>query len=189
MNLPTLLLVGACIFAVAGTCGAQEKKPASIYDLTLVDIDGKKVDLAKYKGKVVLIVNVASECGYTAQYKGLQELHAKYAKQGLAVLGIPCNDFGGQEPKGEKDIKEFAKSKYGVEFDLFSKSAITSKPMSPLYELLTSKANAKTAGAVRWNFEKFIIGRDGRIIARFASDTEPDNADFLDLLRKELEKK
>ena len=172
---------------------AQEvsgEKKSSIYQFKVTTIDGQKIDLAKYKGKVLLIVNVASECGYTDQYKAMQALHAKYAKQGLAILAFPCNDFGSQEPGNEAKIKEFAQKTYGVEFDLFSKVKILGKDAAPLYQFLTSKgANAKYAGDVKWNFEKFVIGRDGALVARFAADAEPDSQDFLDLLRKELEKK
>ncbi len=168
---------------------AQEPKK-SIYQFQVTSIDGKKVELAKYKGKVIVIVNVASECGYTGQYKGLQALHAKFAKDGLAILAFPCNDFGGQEPGDEAKIKEFAKKTYGVAFDLFSKVKILGKDAAPLYTFLTSKdANPKKPGDVKWNFEKFIIGRDGAIAARFLSDVEPDSKDFQDLLNKELEKK
>jgi glutathione peroxidase len=167
-----------------------EGKTSSIYDFQVTTIDGKKVDLGKYKGKVLLIVNVASECGYTDQYKALQALHVKYAKEGLAILAFPCNDFGQQEPQGEAKIKEFAKKKYGVEFDLFSKVSIVGKTGTPLYQFLTAKeSNPKLAGAVKWNFEKFVIGRDGTIVARFQSDTEPDADALLEILRKELGKK
>ena len=165
-------------------------KKASIYDFQVSTIDGKKVDLAKYKGKVLLIVNVASECGYTDQYKALQALHAKYGKDGLAILAFPCNDFGAQEPGDEAKIKAFAKKTYGVEFDLFSKVSILGKDGTPLFKFLTSKeSNPKNAGDVKWNFEKFVIGRDGAIVGRFMADTEPDSQDVMDLLRKELNKK
>ena len=162
------------------------EKKASIYDFKLTTIDGQKVELTKYKGQVMLIVNVASECGYTDQYKGLQDLYAKHAKDGLAILAFPCNDFGGQEPGDEAAIKKFAKKKYGVEFDLFSKVGIDKSP-APLYKFLTEKGtNPDHAGKVKWNFEKFIIGRDGRILARFAADVEPDAADLMEQLRKAL---
>jgi glutathione peroxidase len=167
---------------------AQESAPKkTIHQFQVTTIDGKKVDLSKYKGKVVLIVNVASECGYTGQYKALQALHAKYAKDGLAILAFPCNDFGQQEPGNDAKVKEFAKKEYGVEFDMFSKISILGKEGAPLYKFLTSKEGKP--GEVKWNFEKFIIGRDGTIVARFLSDTEPDAPDFVDLLRKELNKK
>ncbi len=169
---------------------ASGAKKTSVHQFQVTSIDGQKVDLAKYKGKVLLIVNVASECGYTGQYKAMQALHAKYAKDGLAILAFPCNDFGGQEPQSEAKIKEFAKKTYGVEFDLFSKVSIQGEKGAPLYQFLTSKdTNPKHAGKVKWNFEKFIIARDGTIVARFMSDTEPDSQDFIDLLRKELDRK
>jgi glutathione peroxidase len=165
-------------------------KKTSIYSFQATTIDGQKIDLAKYKGKVVLIVNVASECGYTDQYKALQALHAKYAKDGLAILAFPCNDFGAQEPGDEAAIKKFTKKSYGVEFDLFSKVKILGKDAAPLYQFLTSKdANPKHAGKVEWNFVKFIVDRNGVVVARFAADVEPDSTDFTDALRKELNKK
>jgi glutathione peroxidase len=185
-----------CIFGLGSLptmIQAQETgkdKKTSIHQFQVTSIDGKQVDLAKYKGKVLVVVNVASECGYTGQYKTLQALHAKYAKDGLAILAFPCNDFGQQEPDGEAKIKEFAKKTYGVEFDLFSKVSILGDKGAPLYRFLMSKdSNPKYAGKVKWNFEKFIIARDGTIVARFLSDVEPDSEDFLALLRKELEKK
>src|SRR6266404_6031475 len=132
-----------CVFllgsvpAMVQAQNAGAGKKTSIYDFKVTTIDGQKVDLAKYKGKVLLIVNVASECGYTDQYKAMQALHAKYAKQGLAILAFPCNDFGGQEPGDEAKVKEFAKKTYGVEFDLFSKVKILGKDAAPLYRYLT----------------------------------------------------
>jgi glutathione peroxidase len=169
---------------------AQDAKNTSIHQFQVTTIDGQKVDLAKYKGKVLLIVNVASECGYTDQYKAMQALHAKYAKDGLAILAFPCNDFGAQEPGNEAAIKTFVKKNYGVEFDLFSKIKILGKDAAPLYQFLTSKdTNPKHAGNVEWNFVKFIIGRDGAIAARFAADVEPDSNDLTEALKKELNKK
>ena len=182
-----VLTVLGLVAAVTVTQAGGAKK--SIYDFSVTTIDGQKIDLPKYKGKVLLIVNVASECGYTDQYKALQELHAKHAKDGLAILAFPCNDFGGQEPDDNAAIKKFAKKKYGVEFDMFSKIGILGKDAAPLYKFLTSKeTNPKNPGDVKWNFEKFIIGRDGTIIARFAADVEPDAADLMDVLRKELKR-
>jgi glutathione peroxidase len=160
-----------------------QTKGAPIHQITMKGIDGKEVDFAKYKGKVLLIVNVASECGYTPQYKGLQELHKKYAKLGLVVLGVPSNDFGAQEPGTDAQIADFCKKEYAVTFDMLSKVAVSGDKQCPLYKLLTKKEGNPKGGPVRWNFEKFIIGRDGVIVARFASDTEPDS----DALREALE--
>jgi glutathione peroxidase len=171
---------------------AQQKgggPKSGIYQFQLRTIDGEKVDLGQYKGKVLLIVNVASECGYTDQYKGLQALHKKYAKDGLAVLAFPCNDFGGQEPDGEAKIKAFARKNYGVEFDLFSKIKIAGNDAEPLYKFLTSKdTNPKHSGEVKWNFEKFIVGRDGGIVTRFASDIEPESDEVVSAVRAALKK-
>src|SRR5262245_40174219 len=152
-------------------------------------LDGKDVDLSKYQGKVVLIVNVASECGYTPQYKGLQALHEKYGKDGLVVLGIPSNDFGGQEPGTNAKIKEFCTSKYKVTFDMLAKVKVLGDDAAPLYKFLQSReTNPKHAGAVKWNFEKFLIGRDGAVLARFASDVDPEGEDLQKKLREALQK-
>jgi glutathione peroxidase len=182
-----IALVG---LAMVGINPSHGQAPASIHQVKMTDIDGRPVDLSRYKGKVVLLVNVASECGYTPQYKGLQDLHNKYGKDGLVILGVPCNDFGAQEPGTEAQIKEFAQKKFGVEFELFSKVRIAGKEACPLYQLLTAqKTNPTCPGEVRWNFEKFLIGRDGRVVARFGSDTEPDSQDLTDRVRQELAKK
>jgi glutathione peroxidase len=186
-----VFVVMTLVWGFSSLVQAQEVKgkKMSIYDFKVATIDGKQVDLAKYKGKVLLIVNVASECGYTDQYKALQALHAKYGKDGFAILAFPCNDFGGQEPGDEEAIKKFVK-KYGVEFDMFSKISILGKDAAPLYKFLTSKeTNPNHGGKVNWNFEKFIIGRDGTILARFEADREPDSDEVLEGLRKALDKK
>ena len=173
----------------AGPASAQEGKPASVHPLQVTDIEGRSIDLARYKGKVLLLVNVASECGYTPQYEGLQNLHRKFGKDGLVILAFPSNDFGAQEPGSAAQIKEFARKNYGVQFELFSKVRITGKDACPLYQHLTGKTtNPTCAGAVRWNFEKFLIGRDGRVIARFASNVEPESADLVEPLRQALTK-
>jgi glutathione peroxidase len=182
-----LLFVGASLPLPQEKKGA--KKVPAVLQFEMNDIDGKKVNLSRYQGKVVLIVNVASECGYTPQYKDLQALHAKYAKDGLAILGFPCNDFGGQEPGDDAAVKEFACKTYKVEFDLFSKVKITGKDACPLYRFLTSKqTNPKHAGAVQWNFEKFLIARDGSVAARFASDVDPAGEEFVGAIMRELRK-
>ncbi|MBM3997532.1 MAG: glutathione peroxidase [Planctomycetes bacterium] len=188
----SLILAGLLLTVAAGALAAEagDDKKRTIYQFQVTTIDGKKVNLAAYKGKVLIIVNVASECGYTDQYKGLQALYKKHAKDGLAVLAFPCNDFGGQEPDGNAKIKDFAKKTYGVEFDLFSKISILGKDGAPLYKFLTSKeANPKQPGDVKWNFEKFIISRDGTIAARFVSEVEPESEQFVTALRQELEKR
>ncbi|MEM9356238.1 MAG: glutathione peroxidase [Pseudomonadota bacterium] len=138
-------------------------------------LDGKQVHLAeKYRGKVVLIVNVASRCGLTGQYKGLQALHEEYAEQGLSVLGFPCNQFFGQEPGSSTEIQAFCKKNYGVEFDMFEKIEVNGSNACDLYKYLkTQDAKPKGAGKISWNFEKFLVDRDGNVIARFGPRTAP----------------
>jgi len=147
--------------------------PATL-NFTMNSLDGKPVNLSKYQGNVVLMVNVASQCGYTPQYEGLQELHKRYSARGLRLLGFPSNDFGQQEPGSNTEIADFCKKNYGVEFDMFSKIDVVGSKKAPLYKYLTSQqTNPKFAGEVEWNFEKFLIGRNGQVIARFKSPVEP----------------
>ena len=152
------------------------KVPAAL-NFTLNSIDGKPVSLSRYQGNVVLMVNVASECGYTPQYAGLEELHRKYATKGLRILGFPANDFGAQEPGTNPEISEFCKKNYGVEFDMFSKIVVKGSGQAPLYKYLTS--HPKFRGEVDWNFEKFLIGRNGEVIGRFKSEVEPLSKEML----------
>jgi len=149
--------------------------------IPLKTIDGKDAALKDYAGKVVLIVNVASECGYTGQYAGLQALHQKYAEQGFSVLGFPCNDFGGQEPASESEIKTFCTSRYSVTFPMFSKVKIVGADKHPLFAALTAEG-----GAVGWNFEKFLVGKDGKFISRYGSDAEPEGGDIESAVKKAL---
>ena len=146
----------------------------SIYDIKLKDIDGKDVALSDYKGKVLLIVNVASKCGYTKQYAGLEALYQKYKDKGVVVLGFPCNQFGGQEPGTESEIAEFCAATYNVKFPMFSKVEVNGPGAAPLYKHLTAlDTQPKGKGDIKWNFEKFVIGKSGEVVARFAPQTEP----------------
>lgn len=148
----------------------------SMYEFTMKDIDGKDVKLDSYKGKVVMIVNVASKCGYTPQYEGLEAVYKKYRDQGFVVLGFPANNFMGQEPGTEKEIKEFCSTKYGVTFPMFSKISVTGADQHPLYTFLTSKeSNPEFGGDISWNFNKFLADRNGKIVARFSSKDKPDS--------------
>lgn len=150
---------------------------ASVYDYRLNDIDGRPVSLADYRGKVLLIVNVASRCGFTYQYEGLETLYARYRDQGLVILGIPSNDFLGQEPGTNEEIKEFCTLNYNVTFPMFEKITVRGAKTHPLYRYLTEKAtNPSFAGPVSWNFNKFLVDRSGRIVARFDSKSEPLSA-------------
>ncbi len=149
----------------------------SLYDVKVKDIDGKEHTLGEYKGKVILVVNVASECGLTGQYAGLEGLYKKYKDQGFTVLGFPCNDFGGQEPGTEKEIKQFCNSRYQVTFPMFSKIKVAGEGKHDLYEKLTGKASP-FPGEVGWNFAKFLIGKDGKVLKRFDPDMEPDGEEI-----------
>ncbi len=160
--------------------------PAAL-NFTLKSIAGEEVNLAKYKGNVVVIVNTASKCGMTPQYKQLQELHEKYADQGVKVLGFPCNQFGGQEPGTEEDIQEFCTKNYGVTFDMFSKIDVNGDQATDLYKFLKAQETQPTgAGDVRWNFEKFILDQDGNLIARFGSRVKPDSDEFMAVVKKAI---
>lgn len=184
------VLLGALSNPSAQAGEKASKKVPAVLQFKMKNIDGQEVDLRKYQGKVLLIVNVASECGYTPQYKGLQNLHVQHAKEGLAILAIPSNDFGKQEPGSNAEIKEFCAKNYKVQFDLFAKVPILGKEAAPLYQFLTSKeTNPTHAGPVQWNFEKFLIGRDGSIVARFPADTDPESDEVQKAIQKELAKK
>lgn len=144
----------------------------SIYQFSLTTIDGNAAPMSNFEGKVLLLVNVASECGFTSQYAGLQALHEKYSGKGLVVMGIPSNDFGGQEPGSEAEIQKFCSTKYSVSFPLFSKVGVKENP-HPLYASLQSEK-----GPVEWNFTKFLIGRSGEVIEKFPSDVEPESKEL-----------
>jgi glutathione peroxidase len=146
---------------------------SSIYDFTTKSIDGKATPLSDFKGKVVLVVNVASQCGFTPQYKGLQALYDKYKDRGLVIAGFPANNFGFQEPGSDQEIKTFCSTKYSVTFPMFSKISVKGEDQAPLYKYLTDTAG----GDIQWNFTKFLIGRDGKIIQRFEPAMTPEQMD------------
>ena len=148
----------------------------SIYDIPLKDIDGNATSLTPYKGQVVLVVNVASHCGFTPQYSALEAVYQKYKSQGLVICGFPCNQFGGQEPGTDTEIKQFCTAKYDVTFPMFDKLEVNGDNRHPLYVLLAGK-DSPFPGDIRWNFTKFVIGRDGKIVNRFDSKVKPDSAE------------
>jgi glutathione peroxidase len=155
----------------------------------MTSLDGEQIDLAQYAGKVVMVVNVASKCGYTPQYKQLQELHEKYAQRGLAILGFPCNQFLWQEPGSAKEIREFCTVNYGVTFDMFDKVDVKGENACELYRFLTSIATEpKGAGEIGWNFEKFILDRNGFVVARYGSREKPDSPEIIKVIERELAK-
>lgn len=149
----------------------------SLYDFKMKDIDGKEMPLAKFKGKVVVVVNVASKCGLTPQYEGLQKLYTTYKDKGLVVLGFPANQFGGQEPGTDTEIKEFCTGKYNVTFPMFSKIVVKGEGIHPLYTWLLGSTENK--GDIEWNFAKFLVGRDGKVLKRFAPRVTPEDKDFV----------
>ena len=189
----TLVLGLMSLIVIAGVAIGQTKtggKVPEVLNFTMNSLGGQPVNLSKYQGRVVLIVNTASECGYTYQYEGIQALHKKYASQGLSVLGFPSNDFGQQEPGTNAEIQQFCKANYGVEFDMFSKIDVLGESKAPLYRFLTSKStNPQWAGDVSWNFEKFLIDREGRIVGRFLSAVEPMSAEVTGAVESALAKK
>ena len=161
----------------------------NVYSLKLPSLDSQPADLSQYQGKVTLVVNVASQCGATPQYKPLEVLHEKYNEKGLAVLGFPCNQFGKQEPGNDEEVADFCQKNYGVKFDMFSKVDVNGEKAADLFKELTSKeAFAKDAGPVKWNFEKFLISKEGKIVGRFRTGVQPDSEEVVKAIEAELAK-
>ena len=177
-----MLAIAAC--AVATAADPTAAATASPLDFTLKDSKGQDYPLAQHKGKVVLLVNVASKCGLTAQYKALQALHEKYQAQGLVVIGIPANNFGGQEPGSDSEIQTFCSTKYNVTFPVLAKVSVKGSDITPLYDWLTTKS-AKP-GAIGWNFAKFLVGRDGKLGERFDPQTAPDAPELVKAVEQAL---
>ncbi|HEY1403928.1 MAG TPA: glutathione peroxidase [Pyrinomonadaceae bacterium] len=163
--------------AKAGANSVGKGTGRSVYDFTLKNSKGQDVKLEEFRGKVVMIVNVASKCGYTPQYEGLQKIYERYRDQGFTILGFPANNFGAQEPGTNEEIEKFCRINYGVTFPVFSKISVKGDDKHPLYKYLTEKeSNPEFAGEIKWNFNKFLVGRDGRIVARFDSADKPEDA-------------
>jgi len=179
----------AGVLAMAASSVALDdagKTPKSALDFKVKTIDSKEVSLEKYKGKVVLIVNVASKCGLTPQYKELESLYKKYKDKDFVILGFPANEFGKQEPSTNEEIKEFCTSNYNVDFDMFSKIVVKGKGQAPLYKYLTTKA--KPPGDIKWNFEKFLIDREGKIVHRFSPQITPESPEVVQAVEAEVAK-
>jgi len=159
----------------------------TIYDFSEKTITGQPRSLADYKGKALLVVNVASKCGLTPQYQGLEKLHEQYAPKGFAVLGFPANEFGAQEPGTNEEIAQFCTTNYGVKFDMFSKVKVKGPGIDPLFDYLTSPAtNPKFSGEIKWNFNKFLIGKDGTVLARFEPPIDPTSPEVTQAIEKAL---
>jgi glutathione peroxidase len=176
-------LVLALLFL--GTVAMAGEK--SIYDFTMNSIDGEATSLSKYHGQIVLLVNVASRCGFTPQYTALEKVYEKYKDRGFVIVGIPANNFGGQEPGTNQEIKTFCSTKYNVSFPMMAKVSVKGDDKTPLYQFLTDKgANPQTGGEIQWNFTKFLIGPDGRPVARFEPNVTPDDPQVTTAIEKQL---
>lgn len=159
----------------------------SVYQYKPTNIDGEETSLSTYEGKVLLIVNTASECGFTPQYEGLQSVYEEYKDEGLVVLGFPANNFGGQEPGSDEEIKKFCRVNYDVAFPMFSKISVKGTDQHPLFNYLTSAQNPDFTGEIKWNFEKFLVDKNGQLIRRFRSDVEPKNNNILKAIETALD--
>ena len=173
-----------CMLFCAATLVAAEK---TVHDFTLNSIDGQPAPLAAYKGKVVLLVNVDSKCGFTPQYSALESTYEKYKDRGFVIVGIPANNFGAQEPGSNQEIKTFCSSKYHVTFPMMAKVSVKGDDITPLYQFLTDKSsNPQSGGEIKWNFTKFLIGPDGRIITRFEPEITPDSPQVTSAIEEAL---
>ena len=175
------LLLGALLIMAGSLCAAS-----GIYSFTLNSIDGKPAPLADYKGKVVLVVNVASQCGYTPQYSALEATYEKYKDQGFVILGFPANNFGAQEPGTNEEIKTFCTRKYSVTFPMYSKISVKGADQAPLYAYLTKDTGSGLTGDIKWNFTKFLIDRNGKVVQRFEPAVTPDSKEVVLAIEKEL---
>jgi glutathione peroxidase len=174
------------VLGMVCVAGTTSMAADSIHEFKVKNIEGKDVKLSEYKGKVLLVVNVASKCGATPQYEQLQALQDKYSEKGLVVVGVPCNQFGGQEPGTEKDIQKFCTDNYKVTFPMMSKIDVNGEKEAPLYKFL--KAHAENKDDVKWNFEKFVISKDGSVVGRFGTKTKPDAEEIVSVIESELKK-
>ena len=182
MKLMAPALLGLLLCAAALSAGDK-----TVFDYTLQTIDGQPAPLSAYKGKVVMLVNVASRCGFTPQYSALEAVYEKYKDRGFVIVGIPANNFGAQEPGTNQEIKTFCQSKYNVKFPMMSKVSVKGDDKTPLYRYLTDKsANPKTGGDIQWNFTKFLVGPDGQILARFEPAVTPDSAEVTTVIENAL---
>ena len=189
-NFMYIFLLASILFLVPSNATkniSEAKMNNNISKLSVKDIDGKIVNLSDYQGKVLLIVNVASYCGYTKQYSGLEEIYKKYKDKGFEILAFPCNQFGQQEPGTNEEIKSFCSSKFDVTFKLFDKVDVNGKDQSPLYSILTNNETTGKAD-IKWNFEKFLIDKNGNVVSRYASKVEPESKELTSAIENELKK-
>jgi glutathione peroxidase len=177
----TSILIGAIL-----TMATSLSAGSGLYGFTLNNIDGKPAPLADYKGKVVLLVNVASQCGYTPQYSALESVYEKYKDQGFVILGFPANNFGSQEPGTNAEIKTFCTRKYSVTFPMYAKISVKGADKAPLYQYLTEQTSPGISGEIQWNFTKFLVDRNGNVVKRFEPPVKPDAKEVTDAIEKEL---
>jgi glutathione peroxidase len=175
LGLVMMMMTATSMFAASG-----------IYSFTLPSIDGEPMPLANFKGKVVLLVNVASRCGFTPQYTGLEAVYNKYKDQGFVILGFPANNFGGQEPGTNQEIKTFCSTKYSVTFPIYGKVSVKGDDQTPLYQYLTKEADPTHSGDIKWNFTKFLVDRNGNVVERFESKVTPDSPEVTSAIEKLL---
>lgn len=188
--LGTVIVMGSsCHKDVSGASGLPQHPPIDFHTLVMTDIDGTDRNLGEYAGKAVLVVNTASNCGFTSQYEGLEKLEQTYGPRGFTVLGFPSNDFGGQEPGTEQEIKSFCEEKFAVSFPMFSKVKVTGETKAPLYTFLTEQSSEDIRGPVAWNFTKFLVDPTGKVVSRFGSSTRPMDSDVTDAIEAHLTKK
>lgn len=178
----TSLLLAVLTFSFSDSMNMAD----NVYQFEEKSISGEIIPLSSYEGNVLLIVNTASECGYTPQYKGLQELYEEYKDEGLVILGFPANNFGGQEPGSDEEIAEFCELNYGVTFPLFTKVSVKGEDIHPLFDYLTEEENPDFTGEVGWNFEKFLVDSNGNLIRRFKSKVTPDSDELVSAVKELL---
>jgi len=183
-----VLATVACVSWASAAPKKEEKAVKSVHEFKVTGLDGKEVDLGKYKDKVVLFVNVASKCGYTPQYTGLQALYEKHEKDGFVIIGVPANNFGSQEPGTDEEIAKFCSSKYNVTFPMLSKVSVKGDDIAPLYKYFTDK-DSKFGGEIKWNFEKVLVNKKGEVVGRFSSKVKPDADELVKAIKAELEAK
>ncbi len=191
LNYRVILLSALTVIFGFGCVSAQTNKKMTektIYNFNITDIDGKKVNLGAYKNKVALVVNTASKCGNTPQYEALENIYDKYKDKGFVILGFPANNFGGQEPGTNEEIKEFCTLKYKVSFPMFAKISVKGEDQDAFYGFLTGE-KAKFPGDITWNFEKFLVNGNGEVIARFSPKTKPDAPEVIEAIEKALNEK
>lgn len=175
------------LLMISMTTSLSDNQETDFYNFNVKNIDGEEVSLSDYKGKVVLVVNVASKCGYTPQYEGLQNIYEQYKEDGFVILGFPANNFNGQEPGSNEEIKQFCKLEYGVDFPMFSKVSVKGEDQSELFNYLTTQPNPDFDGEIKWNFEKFLIDENGSLKRRFRSDVKPESEELINAIKKELD--